>query len=447
MDARSPARRRRARRALVAVLVVALLCGAGTAGAQDAADADADTLAPPEVPVLAAIEIVGNTRTDETLILREMGLTVGQRFSYDDLDAVWDHLEDLGYFAFVDMEYDDGEPGEVTLRVLVEEDMTTEYGPLVRYDRRHKYLLGGRFKQSNLRGRGETLEAAVSVYYIQRAELEWRRRWFLGVRGLEARVGGAWEQANFVFRPTDYAKWDAGLELRWTLVGPFYLLGGARLGEFRQQDDFRWELPPRGEGSPTGLAEHPAGIAAHRVLTGGLGLDTRDNPYYPHQGGFAELQARRWSSDDFAGYSETVGDVRVFLPVPLKKHVLAARAWGRRTDGPAQLDNVLYLGGAPSVRGYRFGSLEGDEGWLLSVEYRAPLYLMPISPKGEMVGLGLHLFADAGDAWYEGADPGRPSQSWGGGAHLNLDTLQLRFEAARTDDGDWVFEFMDTFNF
>ena len=29
--------------------------------------------------------------------------------------------------------------------------------------------------------------------------------------------------------------------------------------------------------------------------------------------------------------------------------------------------------------------------------------------------LGLHAFADAGDAWYHGADPHRPSQSYGGG--------------------------------
>ncbi|MFO7609169.1 MAG: BamA/TamA family outer membrane protein [Candidatus Krumholzibacteriia bacterium] len=437
MDAPSPAL---LPRALPMILLTGLLLGGAAALAEEPAAA-------PVVPVLVAIEIEGNTRTDEDLILREMGLVIGQRFAYDDLDGVWDHLEDLGYFAFVDMEYDDDEPDEVTLRVLVEEDMTTEYGPLVRFDRRHKYLLGGRLQEHNFRGRGETVEAALAVHYLRRAELSWQRRWFLGVRGLQARIGGAWENANFVFRPTGYAKWDAGLDLRWTVLGPVYLRGGARYGEFRQHESYTWPVPWRGEGSPTGTAVHPAGLDTHWVLSSGLGLDIRDNVYYPRRGGLAELTVRRWLSDDFGDYTETSGEVRVFVPVPLKQHVLAARAWGRRTDDPAQLDNVLFLGGAPSVRGYRFGSLEGDEGWLLSVEYRAPLFMLPISPTGELVGLGLHLFADAGDAWYEGADPHAPSRSWGGGAHLNLDTLQLRFEAARTDDGDWVFEFMDTFNF
>ncbi len=428
-------------RLLLTAALAALFVAAGAALAQESA------VPAPAVPALASIEISGNTRTDETLIRRELGLVIGQPFSFDDMDEAWDHLEDTGYFAFVDMEYDDADSAGVVLRVQVEEDLTAEYGPLVRYDRRHKYLLGGRMKENNFRGRGETIEAALSVYYIQRAELGWKRPWLFGVSGLEGRFRGTGENANFVYRPTDYTKWDLGLELRWKFAGPVYLLGSADYGQFRQRDDFSWELPDRGEGSPTGSAFYAAGTSDHWVLTGGIGADTRDNPYYPRQGGLAELKGQRWLSDQFDSYAQASGDLRIFLPVPIKKHVLAARAWGRRTDGPTQLDNALYLGGPENIRGYRYASLEGDEGWLLSVEYRAPLFLMPISPKGELVGLGLHAFADAGDAWYYGADPHRPSQSFGGGVHINLDTLQLRFEAAKSRDGDWVFEFMDKFNF
>jgi outer membrane protein assembly factor BamA len=431
------------RSCLAALLLV--LGSAGAAAAQPAADAE-DAAEPP-APRLVAIEIEGNTRTDTAYILREMGLEIGQPLTYDDLDAVWDHLEDIGHFAFVDIEYDDEEPGEVVLRVLIEEDMTFEYGPLVRYDPRHKYLVGARAKERNFRGRGETIEAALAVFYIQRAELAWSRPWFLGIGGLSATVSGDWEQAGFVHRPTDYAKWNAGLGLRWSVAGPVYLFGDATYGQFEQKDAYTWVLPDRGPGSPTGSATYAAGTISQWALTGGIGLDTRDNPFYPLRGAMVEARARRWLSDDFDNYTETSGDARVFVPVPFKKHVLAARAWGRRTDGAAQLDNALYLGGATSVRGYQFGTLEGDEGWLLSVEYRAPLFIMPISPRGELIGLGLHAFADAGDAWYEGADPHRPSQSWGAGLHLNLDTLQLRFEAARTREGDWSFVFMDKFNF
>jgi hemolysin activation/secretion protein len=127
--------------------------------------------------------------------------------------------------------------------------------------------------------------------------------------------------------------------------------------------------------------------------------------------------------------------------------VLAVRAWGRQVDGPVNLDNALFFGGPETVRGYRYASREGEHGYLLSAEYRIPLFLMQISPKGEMVGFGFHFFGDAGDAWYDGAEAGVAQMSYGAGAHVNLDTWQFRFEAARTREGVWQFEFMDRFNF
>ena len=162
---------------------------------------------------------------------------------------------------------------------------------------------------------------------------------------------------------------------------------------------------------------------------------------------YLEAMGRAWSSNYFASYLETSGDARVFVPVPIRKHVLALRAWGRQVDGPVNLDNTLFFGGPETVRGYPFGQREGEEGYLLSAEYRMPLFLMPISPRGEIIGAGLHLFTDAGDAWYHGAEAGRSMFSYGAGVHLNIDTLQLRFEMARTREGEWMFEFFDVFNF
>ena len=80
------------------------------------------------------------------------------------------------------------------------------------------------------------------------------------------------------------------------------------------------------------------------MLTGGIGLDTRDNPYYPRHGGLVEIKGRRWLSDQFDSYTEASGDLRVFLPVPIKQHVLAARAWGRRTDGAGPAGQRPLLG-------------------------------------------------------------------------------------------------------
>jgi len=99
------------------------------------------------------------------------------------------------------------------------------------------------------------------------------------------------------------------------------------------------------------------------------------------------------------------------------------------------------------VRGAPYASREGEHGYLLSAELRWSLFLLPVAVTGELVGLGFHAFYDAGDAWFDGADPGRAMQSFGVGAHLNLLSWQLRFEAARERDHDWTFQFMDVFNF
>jgi outer membrane protein assembly factor BamA len=402
--------------------------------------------AEPDAPILKQVIVTGNERTDEMLIQRIMGVKIGQPFDMDQMDAAWDALEDCGHFRFVEMDYDDDED-TVVLTVMVEEDLNTFYGPLLEYSRRHKYRLGGWIEQRNLRGKGELLRLEVGALYKQDATLSWYRPWLFGVDGLDLEVKAFGEQADFVFRPTRYRKFEFGILPKWEFLGPVYGLLDLRYGQFQQRDTFAWELPDRGPDSPAGRVTYEARTERYWHNRAAVGVDTRSNPFYPQRGVFFEIGATRWLSDEFDAYNQADVDARIFAPLPWRKHVLALRAWGRRVDGPSHLDNQLYFGGPETVRGYPYASREGDEGYLLSAEYRMPLFLMPISPQGEIVGFGFHLFTDAGDAWFEGADAGRSMFSYGAGAHVNITRFQLRFEAARTREGDWMFEFMDRFNF
>ncbi len=408
---------------------------------------DNNTEARPDAGTVAMVNISGNAKTDTILIQRIMGLQPGSLFSMDLLDAAWDALEDCGYFRFVEIDYDDSDPENVMLDVMVEEDMTTYYGPLARYNRRHKYELGVWLEQRNLRGKGETLRVEASAYYVQNGKLSWQRPWLFGVGGLETAVSISGEKADFVFRPFQYRKWDADWSLHWNFNGDFFVSSSITSGYFKQQDDYSAALPDRGPSSPTGNVLYNAGNENHWVFGGTLGFDSRSNPYYPRRGLLAQATVRNWQSNGFDDYTETIADIRAFVPLPWKKHILAARSWGRQVSGPTNIDNALFFGGPETVRGYEFAAREGEEGYLLSVEYRLPFFLMQISPKGEMVGFGLHLFGDAGDTWHYGAEAGVAQMSYGIGAHMNLDTWQLRFEAVRTKEGVWQFEFMDKFNF
>ncbi len=408
---------------------------------------DNNTEARRDEGTIGAINVQGNTRTDTTLVRRVMGLQVGDAFTQDRLDDAWDALEDCGYFRFVEIDFDDEDPEHVILNVAVEEDMTTFYGPVVRYSRRHKYELGVWAEERNLRGRGETVRLEATAVYLQKGRLSWHRPWLFGVDGLETTVGVGGELADFVFRPFRYHKWDADLAVRWGFSGNFFVGGDLTYGYFQQRDEYFGDLPDRGPDGPSGRAFFGADAENHWGFGATVGFDSRSNPYYPRRGVLAQATVRNWQSNGFASYTESLIDARAFVPLPWRKHILAMRGWGRQVTGPTNIDNALYFGGPETVRGYPFASREGEHGYLFSVEYRIPLFLMQISPKGEMVGFGFHLFGDAGDAWYDGAAPGVAQMSYGGGAHLNLDTLQLRFEAARTKEGVWQFEFMDRFNF
>ena len=398
-------------------------------------------------PVLAEIRLEGNTKTDSNVILREMDLKIGQPLTRERMDQAWDHLEDLGYFAYVDMEYDDSEPGRVILTATLEEEDTIGYGPRLRYSQRHKYLAGAWAENTNLRGHGETLRADLSVLYIQRAGLAWTRPWFLGQKGLQFRAAVQGEQADYVYRPFRYRQADLDLSLRWIPRQPFFLATGLDYGLFEIRDDFRWRLPDRGAADPTTYEWFSAETRPRLALRAAGGLDTRSNPWYPSRGVFAQAAVLRWECSDFDSYTEGSLDLRGFLPLPRGHHLLALRAWGRLTDGPAQLENLCFFGGDQTVRGFDPGTREGDGAYLLTVEYRLPITMMRISPKGDLAGVGVHLFADAGDTWFYGADPAAALQSWGAGIHLNIDRVQIRFEAAQTQDGDWSFEFGDRMTF
>ena len=426
----------RAHALLLAGLLV--LAGAGRPATVVAAD--------PVVRRFGPISVQGNTRTATGLILRELGFHEGDPWDAGAVDRAWDRLEDLGDFAFVDFsEEAETDDGRVPLKITVEEDKTLHYYPLIDYDRRHKYRLGAQVEEKNLRGRGEHASFEATWIRVHGYRATWDRPWLANRRWLEGGVSAGWEQAQFVWRPTKYSLWDAGLHARARLRGPAYLEADGTLLGFRQHSDVRETAPDRGDGSPGDLLwTHGWRNRFTASLT--LGYDSRDLDFYPLRGAWHRLRAARAMSDGFDSFSEVSADLRQFVPLPWHK-VLALHAYGRRVSHAIPLEDRLYWAGPETLRGYRYASLEGEEGWLLSGELRWPLFLMPISPQGHVIGVGLHLFWDAGDAWYCGADPGAPLISWGGGAHVNLSSLNLRFELARTREGENVFQFEDRFNF
>jgi outer membrane protein assembly factor BamA len=420
-----------------AVVVLALIACAWPAWAQEAA---------PAAPVLGEIVIEGNTRTDAAVIRRVIGIEPGAPFDYETFDEVWDRLEDCGYFAFVDLDMTDAPDGRVTLNVKVEEDRTLSVLPYARYSRRHKYFVGGALRDQNLRGKGEVLDVQVIAYRIQRLAASWTRPWFLGREGLELEVAGAGEQGPFVWRPFAYREGEGTLRLRQHFAGSFYAEVGGGFETFRQRDAYEWPAADRGEDAAPVVMSHPAATREDWVLTAALGLDSRDNVFYPRSGMLHRFAVEHRLASGAPDFTLLSADARAYIDLPANA-ILALRAYGRLADRPLPVEYGLFWGGPESLRGAPYAQLEGEEGYLLTAEIRYPLLLMPIAPSGENVGFGVHAFTDVGDAWFEGADPARAQQSFGAGVHVNVATWQLRFEGAKERDHDWTFVFADEFTF
>lgn len=379
------------------------------------------------------ISVEGNTSTRTDLILKELPLREGDPLDYDLVDAAWEHLEDLGWFAFVDISLDDSED-VVPVRVLVEEDRTFRGYPIIDYDMRWDVLLGLRLYDINLGGRGERFSVSGIWHRPHRYEISWEHPWTFGVRGLAFGLEGRWEDAPFVHRDFDFRAWNGAAYARWDFAEPFYATLRGGVGSFEQDGEF--------VGGPLTWA---AGERDHRSLALTLGLDNRDLDWYPTRGGHHRLNVVRHTGDGFDAFTELSGDLRQFVSLPWD-HIIAVHARGRRVDGSVPPERMLYWGGPETLRGHDYGAFEGEEGWLLSAEYRWPIFLMPISPDGRVIGIGLHAFYDRGATWWDGG-AASPRDDYGMGAHVNISDHQFRFEVARTDDDRTAFQFMDAFNF
>jgi len=385
--------------------------------------------------VFGPVTITGNTRTSASVIRRELGFAPGDPFDPKLIDAAWERLEDLGYFAYVDMDYDDEQPGvPIPVTITVEEDRTRRGYPIIDYDPRYDIRLGVRLYDINFRGRGETLSLTSVWYRPTEYTLTWRHPWLAGIRGLSLQVDGAWTSANFEYRNIEFRRRRAGATVRWRFLGPLSATVGFHHGVFDQKGPI--------DGLPVAW---PAGQRRRNTWTGVLGLDSRDLTWYPTRGAWHRIIVERTGGAAFRSFVSVTGDLRQYLHLPWN-HVLALHAWGRRVDGHVPPEDMLWWGGAETIRGLDYGSLAGDEGYLLSAEYRWPLFLMPITPDGRVVGVGLHAFFDMGNDWFEGG--GRPPlTSYGAGVHLGISDHQFRFELAHPEHGKITFQFMDIFNF
>ncbi len=110
------------------------------------------------------VDIVGNTRTVDEVIRREMRITEGDAFNRVLLDRSRQRIQSLGFFEEVTVEETDGsQPDRSVVTVNVQEQSTGELAFAAGYSSQEAFLFDASITERNLRGRGQFLRLRASV--------------------------------------------------------------------------------------------------------------------------------------------------------------------------------------------------------------------------------------------------------------------------------------------
>ena len=398
-------------------------------------------LAPYQGRRVTAIELSGRKVTRESVIRRELRLSVDQPLDIAALLRDCQRLENLAIFAEIRVSGEAVEPDGVRLIYHLRELPSWIPVLALTYTEEDDFSIGPGLVAGNLAGRDITLSAKAffggTTQYM--ADLQWP--WitgnhvsldFLGARLVRDDTLREFEETSDEVRPT------LGMYLgdRGRLAGTF--------GWFRMRSDVDGKtLSPDNEDSLLRLGAS-------------LGWDTRDSWTHPRRGWLNEIEVLK--TGGFLGgdgdFWTLTADLRRWQRTAAHQTLLVSGLVSYQT-GMAGVDIPVYLdyrmGGANSIRGYSVEDLGkrlyGKSQLIGTVEYS--FILMPMRPFKVFrwslrLGLEAALFTDAGIAWSLPEDLRMNRARAGGGAGLRLlipGAEMLRFDVGWSPEGGFQFHF------
>ena len=377
---------------------------------------------------IGEIRVHGNVVLTDAEVIALAGVSPGQAFPADGLNAVTARLEGSGRFDSIDVRkrYRSlTETADIALVLVVHEKPGVRsaapggpddqpagrlrsklmFLPIVSFADGYGFTYGGRVSTLDLLGLDERLSVPLTWGGTRRAALEFER---LFERGPLTRI-------------------ESSVAI-WNRTNPRF--------DIRDQ---RVEVKGRAERVLRDIVR--AGLEASRstIRFGGLrdrlwtlgasaAVDTRLDPAYPAN---AVLLGAGWTglhfdrvpgridryTADLRGYLRTIGQV-----------VVAGRAQYTGASAALPPYERLLLGGASSLRGFRAGSFDGDRTLIASAEVR-----VPVTSVLSGVKLGVTGFMDAGTAWNAGER--REDAAWhrgaGAGLFLIASVVRINLDVAR----------------
>jgi outer membrane protein insertion porin family len=375
------------------------------------------------------IDVVGNTRTRDKVIRRELRAYEGELFSQTGLNQSKNRVTALGFFESVNITQQRGSADDkIVARVEVKERSTGTFQVGAGFSSYENFILTGQISQNNFFGWGQTLTLSLQWSSIrQLGTIQFVEPYFLDTRWTFAFELYAQEAIY-----TTFDRRAVGGSMTWG----YELSGLAPWWTFAKRlEDMRLFATYTNERVDVSSTVSDDIVLANRFRSGttsalrlSLQWDKRDNRLFPTNGFFHSVSAEfappllapgALFGDQVNLFSRYTADARFYRPLLwglVGRAKVAAgyiREWD--SDRPIPVSELYYLGGINSVRGYRQLSIAPTE--LVGTVGRPDTSLAPIVVGGnkqltvnleiefpifEKIGIRGVVFHDMGNAFAPG---------------------------------------------
>lgn len=409
--------------------------------------------------VVEDFTIVGNDKTKDKVILREMKLKKGKPFNKFLASHSMERLYNTGYFEDVNMKLLPGKENEHN--VIIEIDVIEQKTGIVTVGAGYSDSDGTvgivELGDTNFRGTGDKVNfhwefggAGDGKNYT----ISYTRPW---INSNGDSLGASIFNRIYTYDDYDakgheiaeYDKRRKGWNLTWGHVSDDYRTNYFNFDSTKESyddhDGFEWG----GTAEDKGHTAKDRSDEWYRAIMDNFGttnsftfthvFDNRDNYFNANKGRRISFTAQ-WGGHGLGGdydFYKFTAEGRFYKGLG-NGHILALRLMGGYIDGDVSYGNLFDLGGSNTLRGYEDDQFKGKKMYAATLEYR-----FPIAKKVQGV-----LFTDAGSAW--GLDRGKipwydddDSLNWSVGVGLRLQTPigPIRLDYGHGDQNKFHFSF------
>lgn len=403
--------------------------------------------------------IVGNDKTKDKVILREMKLKKGKPFNKFLASRSMERLYNTGYFEDVNMKLLPGKENEHN--VIIEIDVIEQKTGIVTVGAGYSDSDGTvgivELGDTNFRGTGDKVNfhwefggAGDGKNYT----ISYTRPW---INSNGDSLGASIFNRIYTYDDYDakgheiaeYDKRRKGWNLTWGHVSDDYRTNYFNIDSTKESYDAHDGFDWGGTAEDKGHHAKDRSDDWYRAIMDNFGttnsftfthvFDNRDN-YFNASKGRRISFAAQWGGHGLGGdydFYKFTAEGRFYKGLG-NGHILALRLMGGYIDGDVSYGNLFDLGGSNTLRGYEDDQFKGKKMYAATLEYR-----FPIAKKVQGV-----LFTDAGSAWgldrdkipwYDDDD----SLNWSVGVGLRLQTPigPIRLDYGHGDQNKFHFSF------